>query len=84
MMSCDTLSKRLPDKIAETRAGAGAGIGIHINFALSENEYAVLATRTKKCVFFVKEQGDKHQQRLAADIIANGLEKKFAVERMPE
>lgn len=81
MMSCDTLSKRLSDKSSEARSGAG----LHINFVLSEaDDYAVLATRAKKCVFFVKERGDEHQQKLAADIAANGLEKKFDVERMPE
>ena len=84
MMSCDTLSKRLPDKITETRAGAGAGIGMHINFVLSDNEYAVLTTRAKKCVFFVKEQGEEHRRRLEADIVANGLQRKFDVEPMPE
>ncbi len=82
MMSRDTLSKRLPDKISAIRLDAGAGL--HINFALSGNEYAALATRARKCVFFVKEQGDEHRQRLSADIIANGLEGKFDVEPMPE
>lgn len=80
MMSCDALSKRLMDKSAESRSDKG----LHINFVLSENEYAVLATRARKCVFFVKEQGDEHRQRLSADIIANGLEGKFDVEPMPQ
>lgn len=85
MMSCDTLNKRLTDKLTEARPGAGAGLGLHINFVLSErNEYAVLTTQPKKCVFFVQENGEEHQQRLWEDIAANGLEDKFAVERMPE
>ncbi len=79
MMSCDTLSKRLSDKSAETRQNKG----LHINFVLSAaDDYAVLATRAKKCVFFVKERDDEHRQRLAADITANGLEDKFDVEPM--
>ena len=85
MMSRNTLYKRLPDKLTEARPGAGAGTGLHINFALSDaDEYAALITRGRKCVFFVKEQGDTHQQRLLQDISANGLENKFDVEPMPE
>jgi hypothetical protein len=85
MLSCNTLNKRLPDKLTEARPGAGAGIGLHINFVLSDaGEYATLITRGRKCVFVVKEQGYEHQQRLLQDIVANGLEKKFDVERMPE
>ncbi len=81
MMSYDALSKRLSDKSAEARRDKG----LHINFVLSEaDDYAVLATHAKKCVFFVKEQGDEHQQRLLQDIAANGLEDKFNVERMLE
>ena len=80
MMSCDTLSKRLSDKSAEARSEAG----LHINFVLSEDEYAVLATRAKRCVFFVKEQREEHRRRLEADIAANGLQSKFGVEPMPE
>ncbi len=81
MMSCDTLSRRLSDKSLEMRQDKG----LHINFVLSEaDDYAVLVTRAKKCVFFVKEQGDEHQQRLLRDIAANGLEDKFDVEPMPE
>jgi hypothetical protein len=85
MMSRNTLNKRLSDNLSEARPGAGAGTGLHINFVLSDSdEYAVLMTRKKKCVFVVKEQGDEHQQRLLRDIVANGLEDKFDVEPMPE
>ena len=80
MMSCDTLSRRLPDKSAKAQLETG----LHINFALSEDEYAVLATRAKKCVFFVKEHGEEHRRRLEADIAANGLQSKFDVEPLPE
>ena len=81
MMSCDTLSKRLPDKSAEARRDTG----LHINFVLSEaNEYAALATRAKKCVFLIKGQGDEHRRRLEADVAVNGLQSKFTVEPILE
>ncbi len=82
MMSHDTLSKRFADKSAEGRLKSGTGLCI--NFVLSEDEYVALTTHAKKCVFFVKERGDTHQQTLAADIAANGLEGKFDVAPMPE
>ncbi len=84
LISKNTLKKRLADSLTASRPGEGAGQGLHINFVLSESdEYAALVTRGKKCVFVVSEQGDRFLQELQADINANELGDKFAVEPMP-
>jgi len=84
MMSQDTLRRRVPDELTKKRPGDGAGQGLHINFALSDTEYAVLMTEGKRCVFVVCENSDTYLRKLQADIEAQGLEGKFAVLPMSE
>ena len=84
MLSQRALKSRISDELTIKRGGEGLGDGLHINYGLSDSEYATLITRGKKCVFVVKEHGKKCLEEIRADIDVNGLGHKFDVVPMPE